>query len=581
MRPCVRPSEAAQAAAIANRGKCGAAHGCWPATRQFVVGLAPQSVHQCQSCRSHRRRRLPSRLHPQPRGFCSSSAGGSRLRDSRGRAAVAAGPAVTAASSGRVATHSAVGATSDVVRRLCAVADSPGRPASPEAGFTMASELLASCLLLLLSVPFAAAPAAPLLAASVRYWRAAGVAPGGLAAVSENINSTSTIEFCHVLAGKRAHFGANSISRLSRLQLREGRVLLAPAPGRGWRAPAGAHPGAADLLRVRRAQLPPAPSPRPPAAAPSAASFSRLRHHPQQLGAFPAPSSSLAREEAERQQQDEQQRAEHPAVSGRASAALLTICRLTAPRLRSTARSAFSCNLPALHHVALLCSQFTWHCSALSFTPGTAAASCFNCCTALALSFTGTALPLSFAPGTAELLSASPGTALLSASLHAQLGRQLTLALLCLSAHLALLCSQLTWHCMLALQLSPGTALLSASPATALLSASPGTALSPVRLWLGCGVPAPRSRLALALRSGSACPAAAKLELAVFRSGRGPESPSQRPAQKTSVHLPPRPRSVETAAPMMPASLLLPVASRWCCPPCCCSYWLLCCCRRC
>uniref|UniRef100_A0A1I8FH73 Transmembrane protein n=1 Tax=Macrostomum lignano TaxID=282301 RepID=A0A1I8FH73_9PLAT len=244
--------------------------------KAFILPLtaAPSRWHQCQSCRSHRRRRLPSRLHPQPRGFCSSSAGGSRLRDSRGRAAVAA-----------ACSH----------RCLLRPSRHPLRRRRDQRRRQEA-----------------------------------------------------------LCAGKRAHFGANSISRLSRLQLREGRVLLARAPVEAG-APAGAHPGAADLLR----------------------------------------------EEAERQQQDEQQRAEHPAgvrglrlvntpsqtvllpaseasslpVRAAASAALLTICRLTAPRLRSTARSAFSCNLPLTCTAQLSASpgtcsalSFTWHCSALSFT---------------------------------------------------------------------------------------------------------------------------------------------------------------------------------------------------------------------
>uniref|UniRef100_A0A1I8G749 Transmembrane protein n=1 Tax=Macrostomum lignano TaxID=282301 RepID=A0A1I8G749_9PLAT len=172
--PCVRPSELLRRQRLPTEASAEQPTGCWPATRQLLrcwrrsficmlflfvklsFCLSPQHPsrwHQCQSCRSHRRRRLPSRLHPQPRGFCSSSAGGSRLRDSRGRAAVAAGPAVTAASSGRVATHSAVGATSDVVRRLCAVADSPGRPRARRRGFYNGFRVAGELLLLLLSVP--------------------------------------------------------------------------------------------------------------------------------------------------------------------------------------------------------------------------------------------------------------------------------------------------------------------------------------------------------------------------------------------------------------------------------------------
>uniref|UniRef100_A0A1I8FGQ4 Transmembrane protein n=1 Tax=Macrostomum lignano TaxID=282301 RepID=A0A1I8FGQ4_9PLAT len=213
-------------------------------------------------------------------------------------------------------------------------------------------------------------------------------------------------------------------------------------------------------------------------------------------------------------------------VRAAASAALLTILsadRTAAPQQPPEVPSA------ATYRFTWRCSalSFTWHCSALSFTWH---------CSALRLhlallfsSFTWHCSALSFT-WHCLLLSASPGTALLfSFTWHCSCS-QLHLALLCSQLHLALHCLLSAFTCTALLSASPGqlSALaaqlhlacsFSCSASLALLcsqlhclalpcSSSPVATVAPA-----VAVPAARSRLALALRSGSACPAAAKLEL--------------------------------------------------------------------
>uniref|UniRef100_A0A1I8F684 Transmembrane protein n=1 Tax=Macrostomum lignano TaxID=282301 RepID=A0A1I8F684_9PLAT len=476
----------------------------------------------------------PSRLHPQPRGFCSSSAGGSRLRDSRWRAAVAAGlqsPLPPPASRHPLRRRHQRRRSEDSVRSRTRRA-----AASPEAGFTMASELLASCAALLLVCSLAGSCCStaccfcPVLAGSRPLLQA------DCAAVSENINSTSTIEFCHVLARKRAHFGANSISRLSRpAAAREGRVLLAPRP-----VEAGAPAGATQALPIFSDSL-------------------RASGAPETKAQTNISCLERVQEEAERQQQDEQQRAEHPAgVRGAQAgehaipdgvcfrlASLVAACQ--GRRLRRPAddlsadRTAAPQHRPkclqlqptALSQLALLCSQLHWHllCSQLLTALQLAAALSFTSASSFtwhcsALSFTWHCSALSFT--CTALLSASPGTALLSASPGTALQPQLHTALLCSQLHLALLSSSASWtdHCsqpsLTAAQLT--WHLLALSFTWHALSRDCGS---------GCGR-AGRPEAAWRWRC-----AAARLSsrppswsVACFAAA-APESPSQRPAQKT------------------------------------------------
>uniref|UniRef100_A0A1I8F9F4 KH domain-containing protein n=1 Tax=Macrostomum lignano TaxID=282301 RepID=A0A1I8F9F4_9PLAT len=523
--PCVRPSELLRRQRLPTEASAEQPTGCWPATRQFVVGLdcCDAGDGASSACCSSSSSFHSASHRSTPVGGISAKAAAvtavavCHLGCIRSLAASAAAAPAAAACETLVAVRlwlpglqsplpppaesPPTPPSRDQRRRQEALCGSglAGRPRAPEAGFYNGFRVAGELLLLLLSVPLLLLLHCLLLLSGI----------GGQPALLQ-------ADWLQFLNRKKSAFWREfNQRRLSRLQLREGRVLLAPAPVEAG-APAGAHPGAADLLR----------------------------------------------EEAERQQQDEQQRARTPPpvsvglrlvntpsqtvllpaseasslpVRAAASAALLTICRLTAPRLRSTARSAFSCNLP-LHlallcsqlHLALLCSQLhlALLCSQLHL-----ALLCSQLHLALlsALSFHLALLSaLSFTWALA-LLSASPAGFTLALLCSQLLCSQLHLALLCSQLHLALLCSQL--HLAL---LCSQLQLLSASPGTA-LSRSPGTALfASATVAPAVAVPAAQKPPGVGVAQRLGLSSRRQVGVGGVSQRPRPESPSQRPAQKTS-----------------------------------------------
>uniref|UniRef100_A0A1I8F1Q7 Transmembrane protein n=1 Tax=Macrostomum lignano TaxID=282301 RepID=A0A1I8F1Q7_9PLAT len=240
--PCVRPSELLRRQRLPTEASAEQPTGCWPATRQFVVGLdccdagdgassaccsSSSSFHSA----SHRSTQSVASVPKLPQSPPSPSA--SRLHP-QPRASAAAAPAAAACETLVAVRLWLPGLQSP----LPPPAESPPTPPSarpatssggsrtrragrePGGGFYNGFRVAGELLLLLLSVPLLL-----LLLHCLLLLSGIGGQPALLQA-----DWLQFLKFFEGLPEKRAHFGANSISRLSRLQLREGRVLLAPRP---------------------------------------------------------------------------------------------------------------------------------------------------------------------------------------------------------------------------------------------------------------------------------------------------------------------------------------------------------------
>ncbi|PAA47827.1 hypothetical protein BOX15_Mlig026097g1, partial [Macrostomum lignano] len=151
--PCVRPSELLRRQRLPTEASAEQPTGCWPATRQFVVGLAPQSVASVP--------KLPQ-SPPSPSAISAASAASRLLQQQRRRQP----PARLSWPCGcgcRACSHRCLLRPSrhplrrrrDQRRRQEALCGSglAGPAASPEAGFYNGFRVAGELLLLLLSVP--------------------------------------------------------------------------------------------------------------------------------------------------------------------------------------------------------------------------------------------------------------------------------------------------------------------------------------------------------------------------------------------------------------------------------------------